>query len=280
MANLVSVIVTTYNWPSALDLVLHSLRDQTDRNFEIVIADDGSGQETRDLIDNFAKTSPVPVKHFWQEDIGFRVARARNGAIDMASGDLVVFIDGDCCVMPDFITRHRQMAEDGVFVSGKRVFLKRRFTGWLMENRPAFFKWPRAVLFSLGLIGQCNRPFQFLPLPQSEKSRWERERCHEKAQTCNLAVLRKDIERIAGFDEAYEGHGLEDSDFVLRLIRSGLRRKNVEYCSPVLHLFHSRSIPQRHAGSADNGLHFKKLIAEDKRFLPQKSQFLPAAEAV
>ncbi|WP_417842765.1 glycosyltransferase [Thalassospira sp.] len=272
--NLVSVIVTTYNWSSALAMVLQSLIDQKDRHFEIVIADDGSDRETRDLIEKFARRSPVPVHHFWQKDSGFRVARARNGALSMCHGDLVLFIDGDCCVMPDFIARHRQAATQGCFVTGKRVFLKRRFTDLLLRTQLAFHKWPRAALFGLGLTGQCNRPFQFVPMLQTDKGLWKHENCWKKAQTCNLAVFRSDIDRVAGFDESYEGHGMEDSDFVLRLLRSGLRRKNLEYSSPVLHLFHGRKIAQRHAGSDNNGVHFKNLEQDATRFLPGKSMFL------
>jgi glycosyltransferase involved in cell wall biosynthesis len=277
--NLVSVVVTTYNWSSALAMVLQSLIDQKDRHFEIVIADDGSDDETRDVITGFTARSPVPIHHFWQEDNGFRVARARNGALSMCHGDLVVFIDGDCCVMPDFIARHRQAAMPGCFVTGKRVFLKRPFTEFLIRTQPAFHKWPRIALFGLGLAGQCNRPFQFMPLPQTDKSLWKHENCWKKAQTCNLAVFHSDIDRIAGFDQAYEGHGLEDSDFVLRLLRSGLRRKNLEYSSPVLHLFHNRKIAQRHAGSSNNGVHFRNLEKDTNRFLPRQSMFLSSKTA-
>ena len=102
-SSLVSVIVATYNWPTALAMVLKSLLDQKDRHFEIIIADDGSKDETRDLIARFARQSDIPVKHFWQEDRGFRLSEVRNGALKLAQGDLTIFIDGDCCVMPDFI---------------------------------------------------------------------------------------------------------------------------------------------------------------------------------
>lgn len=269
MNSLVSVVVTTYNWPDALRMVLASLADQTDRNFEIIIADDGSGIETRQVIEDFAATVALSVKHFWQEDTGFRVARARNGAIAMSKGELVIFIDGDCCVMPDFIARHRKAAEEGFLVAGKRVFIKKRLTKHLLAKNTAFHKWPRLVLFFIALFGFCNRPFQFVKLPHSGPWLWKHMACWRKAQTCNLAVFRKDIDRIGGFDEAYEGHGLEDSDFVLRLLRSGLKRKNVEYCSPVLHLHHSRKISSRHAGSHNNNHYFQQLIDDEHRYLPR-----------
>lgn len=273
--NKVSVIVSTYNWPEALEMVLQSLIDQQDSNFEVIVADDGSGPETADSIAKMQKISSIPIKHFWQEDIGYRLSRVRNGAISMAEGDIIVFTDGDCCLMPDFVSRHRKAAESGCFVTGKRVFLKQRFTKFAMKNRLSFHKWPRAALFMLGVTGNCNRPFQFTRLPQSKKSIWAHENCWKKAQGCNIAAFREDIFKIGGFDEAFEGHGLEDSDFVLRMIRSGIRRKNVEFDSPVLHLYHGRSIGQRHANKADNGNYFKRLEAEENRFLPNKSSLMP-----
>ncbi|WP_052066031.1 glycosyltransferase family 2 protein [Thalassospira australica] len=269
MTSLVSVVVTTYNWPEALSLVLKSLADQKDRNFEIVIADDGSADETVQLVKDFAATCPVPVKHYWHEDRGFRVAKARNGAINLCEGDLVVFIDGDCCVMPDFVARHRKAATQGCLVSGKRVFLKERLTKTLLARKWAFHKWPRPMLFVTALAGFANRPFQFIRLPHNGPWLWEHEKDWQKAQTCNLAVFKSDIDRVQGFDESYEGHGWEDSDFVLRLLRSGLKRKNVEYCSPVLHLFHDRKIAQRHEGGNNNWQLFNEMLLGDpERFLP------------
>ncbi len=272
MTSLVSVIVTTYNWPEALFLVLNSLADQKDRNFEIIIADDGSRGETTRVIENFAATSPVPVKHYWHEDNGFKVAKARNGAIAKAEGELVIFIDGDCCVMPDFISRHRKAAEAGCLVSGKRVFLKERLTKMLLARKWAFHKWSRPILFGIALFGFSNRPFQFIRLPHKGPWLKKHENCWRKAQTCNLAVFRSDIDRIHGFDEAYEGHGFEDSDFVLRLLRSGLKRKNVEYCSPVLHLFHARRTITPNEQSDANQARFLTLLHDQKdRFLPSQA---------
>ena len=273
----VSVIVSTYNWPEALEMVLQSLIDQKDRNFEGIVADDGSGPETANTIIRMQKKSPVPIKHFWQEDMGYRLSRVRNGAIKIAEGDIVVFTDGDCCLLPDFVSNHRKVAEPGCFVTGKRVFLKRRFTEFVMKKRFSFHKWPRILLFMLGLMGQCNRPFQFAPLPQNKKSLWAHQKCWKKAQGCNIAAFRNDILAIGGFDEAYEGHGLEDSDFVLRMIRSGVKRKSVEYCSPVLHLYHGRSIGQRHANKSNNGMYFKELEADPSRFQPRQSELIPIA---
>ena len=102
----ISVIVATYNWPSALRLSLQSLMRQTAHNFEIVVADDGSRNETRELIESLAKTSHVPIIHSWQEDIGFRLARSRNQAVLKSHGDYLIFVDGDCIVPKDLSLIH------------------------------------------------------------------------------------------------------------------------------------------------------------------------------
>lgn len=259
-------------------MVLQSLIDQKDDNFEVIVADDGSGPETAQTIAKMQKKSPVPIKHFWQEDQGYRLSRVRNGAIAMSEGDVIVFTDGDCCLMSNFVSSHRKAAEANCFVTGKRVFLKERFTKLAMKNRLRFHKWPRSVLFLIALFGFANRPFQFIPIPQSQKSLWAHADCWKKAQGCNIAAFRKDIMNIGGFDEAYEGHGSEDSDFVVRIIRSGIRRKNLEYTSPVLHLFHGRPMPSHHANASKNPGYFNSLEAEKDRFTPLKSSLLPVVE--
>ena len=106
----ISVIVATYNWPSALRLSLQSLMRQTAHNFEIVVADDGSRNETRELIERLTKSSPVPIIHSWQEDIGFSLARSRNQAVLKSHGDYLIFVDGDCIVPKDFVASHLKLA--------------------------------------------------------------------------------------------------------------------------------------------------------------------------
>ncbi|WP_085901520.1 glycosyltransferase [Kiloniella majae] len=263
-ATKISLIITTYNWPQALGFVLRSLEYQTDKNFEVIIADDGSGPDTKQLIKNFSDTSEITVKHFWHEDDGFRVAAARNGAAALAEGDYFVFIDGDCCLMPSFIASHRKLAEKKWFVAGRRVYLKKRFTAKIFKKAWRFFNWPSCILFIMGLTGQCNRPFQFLSIPQSNKARKKQAKKWEKVQTCNLGVWKEDFYGVDGFDESYEGHGLEDSDFTVRLIRSGVHRIDADYCSPVLHLFHSRSIPGREGKELKNPEYFQKLLESDR----------------
>lgn len=248
-------------------MVLDSLRYQTSNDFEVVVADDGSRQETIDLIDRFARDSGLRVKHFWQKDEGYRLSRSRNGAVEMAEGRYLIFIDGDCCLMPDFVASHLELAEQGWFVAGRRCYIRKGMTGRIFRNALKHYRWPKLLWFFLSLSGQCNRPFQFLRLPVSESKRKRRPESWQKVQTCNLGVWRDDFIAVDGFDISYEGHGMEDSDAVLRMIRSGLRRKDGDHTSPVLHLFHARRDSTNDEGVHPNALRFQALKESD-RYLP------------
>ena len=123
MAELISVIVTTYNREDALDAVLRSLAAQSDSDFEVVVADDGSGPATRELIAAWKAKLAVRLEHVWHEDRGFRAAEIRNRAILAARGGYCIFLDGDCIARPDFVATHRRLAEPGWFVTGNRILL-------------------------------------------------------------------------------------------------------------------------------------------------------------
>jgi glycosyltransferase involved in cell wall biosynthesis len=128
LSDLISVIVTTYNREDALEAVLRSLAGQTDGDFEVIVADDGSGPPTAALLKRWRGKVGRRLDHVWQEDRGFRAAEIRNRAILAARGSYVVFLDGDCLVQPDFIATHRRLAEPGVFVTGNRVLLSPALT--------------------------------------------------------------------------------------------------------------------------------------------------------
>ncbi len=239
MPALLSLVVSTYNWPQALAVVLESLRRQCDRGFEVVVADDGSREETAALIRSFQAEFPVPLKHVWQPDDGYRLSASRNRALEAAAGDYIVFLDGDCFVLPDFVAVNRRLAEPGWFVSGKRSYLRGGVSARILGGRPPLGIGSRLAWFGRSLLNQCTRPAEFLlrgdgAFRKAQAGNWQ------KAQTCNLGVWHADCVAVNGFDERYVGHGLEDSDFVLRLIRSGIRRKLGNNASLVLHLEHER----------------------------------------
>ena len=228
-----SVIVTTYNRPDYLRRVLNSYLSQRRLPDEIVVADDGSGPETRQAIDEFARSAPFPVVHAWQEDRGVRVAKARNLATRMAQGDYLVYSDGDCITTPHFVLDHARLARKGRFVQGRRVLLPTDvaadFTG----------REKLTTLLRFWLKGHVKRHdlYKLLHIPHLAYTR----KGHKLSLGCNVAVWREDIYKVNGWDERYEGWGREDDDLTLRLQKAGSRR-TVALCSCVVfHLPHSES---------------------------------------
>lgn len=243
---LISIVVTTYNRPDALRAVLGGLAHQRDRGFEVIVADDGSRDDTRALIEATAPGFPVPLAHVWQEDRGFRAGAARNRAAERARGDYLVFLDGDCVARPDFVARHRALAERGWMVAGNRILLSETFTATALRDRLPLHAWSAADWKQARRRGEINRtlPLVHLPLGPLRKvaaARWQRVR------TCNLGVWMDDLRRVRGFDETFEGWGFEDSDLAVRLLNAGVRRKEGAFATGVLHLWH-RENDRRHEG--------------------------------
>lgn len=233
----VSVIVSTYNWPEALRAVLVGLNQQTCRDFEIIIADDGSNEKTKKFIETLRKSIKVPMQHVYQEDKGFRVAAIRNKAILRAKADYIIFLDGDCVPLPRFIEHHLTLRESGYFVAGNRVLLNEQFTLKVLSEDIRIETWPLWRFFKARLLGQCNRIIPFIRLPLGplrtlRKKRWK------SAMGCHLGIWRKDLFQVNGWDEKYEGWGYEDSDLVIRLIKAGIHRKEARFYVPVIHLWH------------------------------------------
>src|SRR5262245_15442598 len=234
----ITVIVTTYNREDALDAVLRALSHQSDPEFEVVIADDGSEPATASLIEGWASRFPVALRHVWQENRGFRAAEVRNRAIKASTGEYCVFLDGDCLPRRDFIAAHRTLAEPGWFVAGNRIMLSPVLTEDVLRNRREPEAWSFGAFLNERLRGGINRltPLVRLPIGAWRKAvarRWE------GCRSCNLAVWRADLDRVDGFDAAFIGWGKEDSDLVVRLLHAGVRRKDGRFATGVLHLWHA-----------------------------------------
>ena len=241
MPGLISIITTTFDRADALDAVLRSLSCQDDRQFEVVVADDGSDRVTRELVEDWRKRFPVPLRHAWQPNQGFRAARVRNLGAACATGDYLVFIDGDCLCLPGFVEAHVKAAEKGWFATGRRAQLRAQATADILAKGLAPYRLPRWRLFLESPRWLRTRYFQLLPLPFMEEVR---RTAHvddvRKAESCNFGVWARDFAAVAGFDERFHGFGCEDVDLALRLLRYGRRRKSLEHQEPVLHLFHDR----------------------------------------
>jgi glycosyltransferase involved in cell wall biosynthesis len=235
--DLISVIVATYDREDALDAVLWGLSHQSDRDFEVVIADDGSCSTTATLVEGWRSRLGVPLSHVWQRNCGFRAAEIRNRAILACRGDYCIFLDGDCIAAADFIATHRSLAESGWFVTGNRVLLSPALTDAVLRNklRPQAWSAWRWIPHRLG--GGVNRLAALLRLPLGPLRKL-RPQHWRGARSCNLAVWRSDLERIDGFDACFTGWGREDSDLLIRLLRCGLRRKDGRFATGVIHLWH------------------------------------------
>jgi glycosyltransferase involved in cell wall biosynthesis len=233
-----TIIVSTYNSPNYLRLVLDALRDQDTQNFEVIIADDGSSADTKALIDKVKIDFPQPLKYIWHEDLGYRLASIRNKAVASASGNYLIFIDGDCIPRKNFVRNHIKLAEENYFVAGKRVLLSKSFTEKILngyvQKIATFTLWH---WFRLRLNNSCNRFLSLLSLPDSN-SRKIKAKKWQGAKGCNLALWKKDFIAINGFDENYIGWGYEDSDLIIRLIRNGISRKEGSFSVTLLHLWH------------------------------------------
>ena len=234
---LISVIITTFNREDALEAALRALAAQSDRNFEIVIADDGSGPETARLIESWKPRLSIQLKHVRQQHRGFRGGEIRNRGIRASGGALCIFLDGDCLARPDFIAAHRRLYESGWFVIGNRILLSRELTAAILAQGLAPHLWTFGALLRQRLSGGINRLLPALHLPLGPLRKLQQE-SWRGAQTCNFAVARSDLARVDGFDNSFVGWGYEDSDLAVRLTRAGVRRKDGRFATGVFHLWH------------------------------------------
>jgi len=233
-----AVIITTYNRPDALVAALKGYEIQGDKDFDIIIADDGSTEETWRVIEQYQAKNSLNISHVWQEDRGFRAAAIRNKAIRATDADYIIFSDGDCIPLWDFVYHHKRFAEQRWFVSGNRILLNDRFTHRVLKARVPVHNWGRRKLIRAYFRGETNRwqPLVFIPFGRMLRRMTSRQ--WQGVMTCNLSAWREDLININGFDENYHGWGLEDSDLVIRLLRSGIRHKSARFAATVLHLWH------------------------------------------
>lgn len=238
MAN-TAVIVSTYNQPQLLDLSLLGLARQSHDDFELLIADDGSDERTAQVIERHRERFRHPLRHLWQEDIGFRKTRILNRAVLATAADYLVFMDGDCIVHPDFIREHLAAARPGAFLNGSLIRL-----GEGLSARISAADIAGGEVFRPSWLrrhgGGFDRRFLRLSLPY----RW---RCWLNRHTrtklywlgSNSSCARSDLLAVNGFDNRFT-YGFEDGDFGNRLQNYGLEMETVRWTAVSLHLWHRR----------------------------------------
>ena len=248
-----SLIITTYNWSEALSLVLASVARQTRLPDEVIVADDGSRESTRELLQCTARDFPVPLRHSWQSDEGFRAARSRNRAVAAARGDYIVMIDGDMVLHPHFIADHLAHAEPGGYVQGSRVLTSPDFRERMLADasmRPGFFtagiarrrhtlRWPRLARWYLQMAARRRTQ------PHAIK-------------TCNQGWWRADLLRLNGFDERMVGWGREDEELAWRAHHAGLACRQLRFSALAFHLHHTE---RHHDGASANDGYLAETLA-------------------
>lgn len=256
-----SLIIATYNWPAALRLCLESVKHQTIMPGEIIIADDGSGSETREVVDQFSKQFPIPVKHIWQPDEGYQLARIRNKAFAAASGAYLLQIDGDLILHPQFVKDHLDVARPGTFVSGARSLINKEMTERLLNDGK--FTYANINQSALGKkynarrIGMLSRLYYLF------------QRGHGQVNYvlgCNMAFWKEDLFKVNGYNEEFSGWGREDNDIAVRLLNAGVELRFLKFGGIVYHLFHKET-PR--PGFSINEELFRKSLNKKTTFVPQ-----------
>jgi glycosyltransferase involved in cell wall biosynthesis/GT2 family glycosyltransferase len=238
-ATRLSVVVTTFEWPEALDVLLEALWAQSDDRFEIVVADDGSGSATKAIVERWRGVFGKRLAHAWQPDEGYRIARARNLGAIASSGDFLVFLDGDCLPGRDFVRALKTSALPGWFVSTRRVGLSQELSRRILAREVEAHRWSR-----LRWTVRARRELDGIaPLTPRDRRRTGRAKLPEfeppdRAYGSGFGVSRADFERVNGFDLRFTGWGEEDVDLAVRLRRLGLRCGHAGPRATLFHLWH------------------------------------------
>jgi len=226
----VTLLISTYNWPEALDLVLRSVARQSRQPDEVVIADDGSDERTAELIGNYA--GRLPIKHVWHEDKGFRKSIILNKAVREVSCPYIIEIDGDIILHRHFIRDHLNAAERGFFVQGSRAMIGERKSTQILKSKQLDFKaWTGGMTTRFNAIRFPLLSGLFKTNPQSSHN----------VKGCNLAFWLNDYKKINGYYNGFEGWGWEDYEFAERLINAGVRKKRLKWAAVGYHIYHPLS---------------------------------------
>jgi glycosyltransferase involved in cell wall biosynthesis len=231
-----SLIITTYNRKDALELTLISVMKQSELPNEVIVADDGSAEDTRQLILEYQKSFPVPLHHCWHEDLGFRLSAIRNKAILMANHEYIIMIDGDIVIPKNFIKAHKSNAWKGQFIQGSRVLLLKVQTERMLQKKKI-----NLFFTTSGIDNRFNTiESRLLSLLFSYYRTG-----HNNVRGANLSFWKDDLIATNGFNEDFIGWGREDSEFAVRMNNMGIRRKHLKFAGFGYHLFHPENSRQQ-----------------------------------
>ncbi|MCX5739803.1 MAG: glycosyltransferase [Proteobacteria bacterium] len=226
-----SVLISTYNNPAYLDLVLRAYRRQTCLDFEIVLADDGSGSETRAVVEKHAARHPARIRHVWHPDQGFRKARAMNRAALASEGDWLIFSDGDCLPSRTFVEEHLGASENAGYIVGGHIRLSREYSATLDPEAVESGEYEsRASVFErLSLWGLQMKSLAYIAAHKRRKP---------KFYGLNFSVGRSSFFALNGFDQNFVNSGKDDSDLRNRMQLAGLPPRSLWHRARVFHMWH------------------------------------------
>lgn len=242
-----SLIISVYNDARFLAMIFEALKRQTEKDFEVVIADDGSGKDFVETLNRMTKNAPFPVTHVWHEDKGWRKDIILNKAVEASHSEYLIFLDGDCIPHHKFIEEHLRFACPGKVVGGRRVQLNKRLSDELTPEKIAsgYLGWKIVpeLLWS-GIKGKERHTEECIRITGGFirhlilKERWK------NLLGCNFSIFKEDLLAVNGFDERFTLPGLgEDSDLENRLNRKGIYCKVERHIMTVYHRSHKRTEP-------------------------------------
>jgi len=228
-----SLIICTYNWPEALNMVLFSATSQSIAPDEIIIADDGSGKPTAKLIEEFSNRTSIPIIHSWQKDNGCRIPHSRNRAIAKSKFEYIIMIDGDTILHKDFVKDHKKFAKKNVYIQGSRVLLQPELTSNILLTN----KFKKNLFF----FKHSKNKINILRIPFISKlMSYVKSQNINRIRGCNYSIFKEDIVKVNGFNEEITTWGREDSEFVQRLFNNGVKKQHLKFSAIQYHLYHDQ----------------------------------------
>lgn len=228
-----SLIISTYNWPEALELCLESVKNQQVVPSEIIIADDGSGPVTKALIEKYQEDKSLNIVHVWQPDNGFQLAQIRNKAIAASTQEYIVQIDGDVILHPAFIGDHLKAAKANCFIQGSRVMLGKKKSANLIQSKSI-----KINLFNPDIKRKENG-LRILWLSKILQKKYRNRYPVYWARGANMSFWKKDLLLVNGYNENFSGWGDEDSELTLRLLNAGKTKLYLKFAGVIYHIYHN-----------------------------------------
>ena len=233
-----SLIVNVYNQAKQLDILLESALKQTNQNFEIIIADDGSSVETEEVVKKW--NSKLDIRRVWHEDRGFYRTIILNSAVKIATSDYLIFVDGDMILHHRFIEMHLKYAHPQRVMCGWRGCKIRQDVSERIIRKEIEFSTNTASVIWRGLKGQMIKPFRTMII---QNKLLRKIMCKERHHVggCNFAMHKKNYELCNGMDETILQYGYEDHEIGARLKNNGIKAVGIRNCANTYHLEHGKS---------------------------------------